>query len=212
MIICRDSDYKERTSTNSTPQGRDELLLHSWHKFAESTLVFDICKSGVSNSWWKDVWSLTTRFIWRNRIVEFCCLLVAIRAQGSSSATELGVWFYIVNGGFNHCATSKLIQIVKKLFVLHLHFDCKPTAGSTNLDTKSLSILRACFVSMSDQWNGDAPCKSLCLLWTENADSLNDGNKTEHQLGWFTQIRGNFSRSKSCKNKQFQQKMMLSAV
>ena len=100
----------------------------------------------------------------------------------------------------------------EKLFALHLYFDCKPTAGSTNLDTKSLSILRACFVSMSDQWNGDAPCKSLCLLWTENADSLNDGNKTEHQLGWFTQIRGNFSRSKSCKNKQFQQKMMLSAV
>ena len=87
-----------------------------------------------------------------------------------------------------------------------------PLPGSTNLDTKSLSILRACFVSMSDQWNGDAPCKSLRLLWTENADSLNDGNKTEHQLGWFTQIWGNFSRSKSCKNKQFQQKMMLSAV
>ena len=94
----------------------------------------------------------------------------------------------IANGGFNHCPTWKLIQIVKKLFVLHLHFDCKPTAGSTNLDTKSLSILRACFVSMSDQWNGDAPCKSLCLLWTENLDSLNDGDKTEHQLGWFIQI------------------------
>ena len=126
------------------------------------------------------------------------------------TATELGVWFYIANGGFD--PTWKLIQIVKKLFALHLYFDCKPNAGSTNLDTKSLSILRACFVSMSDQWNGDAPCKSLRLLWTENANSLNDGNKTEHQLGWFTQIWGNFSRSKSCKNKQFVQRMFSSPV
>ena len=76
----------------------------------------------------------------------------------------VGSLIFVANGGFDHCPTWKLIQIVKKLFALHLYFDCKPTAGSTNLDTKSLSILRACFVSMSDQWNGDAPCKSLRLL------------------------------------------------
>ena len=130
------------------------------------------------------------------------------------TATELGVWFYIAKGDFDHCPTWKLIHIVKKIvrfaFIFWLQTNC--SASSTNLDTKSLSILRACFVSMSDQWNGDAPCKSLRLLWTENANSLNDGNKTEHQLGWFTQIWGNFSRSKSCKNKQFVQRMFSSPV
>ena len=55
-------------------------------------------------------------------------------------------------------------------------------------------------------------CKSTCLLWTENAGSHNDSNKTEHQLGWFTQIWGNFSRSKSCKNEQFVKRMVLSPV
>ena len=30
------------------------------------------------------------------------------------TATELGVWFYIANGGFDHCLPWKLIQIVKK--------------------------------------------------------------------------------------------------
>ena len=59
------------------------------------------------------LWSLTTRFIWKNRIVEFCCLLVAIRAQGSSSATFLCLFEFAF---FNLCIWTWKCQFPTQMF------------------------------------------------------------------------------------------------
>ena len=78
--------------------------------------------------------------------------------------------------------------------------------GSTNLDTKSLSILRACFVSMSDQWNGDALCKSLCLLWTENANSLNEAIKRNTSWDGLLRFRAISQDQRVAKTNSFNKK------